>query len=108
MPCDLVWQGWGLARDREIMKDDGTMAHARPAGVRANHGLIGAITDLIHYRSRTERIVEALPSVRSIPPRSIPPGRLSRQAHRCHTPVWFAVRSRRRRALRARTLSVMT
>src|SRR5216110_2067887 len=46
----------------EIMKDDGTMARLpdleRFAGV---HGLkIGAITDLISYRSRTEKLVERI------------------------------------------------
>jgi 3,4-dihydroxy 2-butanone 4-phosphate synthase / GTP cyclohydrolase II len=44
----------------EIMKDDGTMARLPDliefAGL---HGLkIGAITDLIHYRSQTERLIE--------------------------------------------------
>ncbi|HVO88219.1 MAG TPA: bifunctional 3,4-dihydroxy-2-butanone-4-phosphate synthase/GTP cyclohydrolase II, partial [Casimicrobiaceae bacterium] len=44
----------------EIMKDDGTMARMPDLEIFAReHGLkIGAITDLIHYRSRTERIVE--------------------------------------------------
>ena len=46
----------------EIMKDDGTMARMPDLLVFAQtHGLkIGAITDLIHYRSRTERIVERI------------------------------------------------
>ncbi|HKW81333.1 MAG TPA: bifunctional 3,4-dihydroxy-2-butanone-4-phosphate synthase/GTP cyclohydrolase II [Casimicrobiaceae bacterium] len=44
----------------EIMNDDGTMARLPDLVVFARqHGLkIGAITDLIHYRSRTERLVE--------------------------------------------------
>jgi 3,4-dihydroxy 2-butanone 4-phosphate synthase/GTP cyclohydrolase II len=44
----------------EIMKDDGTMARLPDLEVvAAAHGLkIGAITDLIHYRSRTERLIE--------------------------------------------------
>ncbi len=46
----------------EIMKDDGTMARMPDLlAFAATHGLaIGAITDLIHYRSRTERIVERI------------------------------------------------
>ena len=46
----------------EIMKDDGTMARMPDLLAFAQtHGLkIGAITDLIHYRSRTERIVERI------------------------------------------------
>jgi 3,4-dihydroxy 2-butanone 4-phosphate synthase/GTP cyclohydrolase II len=44
----------------EIMKDDGTMARLPDlvefAGLHAMK--IGSITDLIHYRSRTERLVE--------------------------------------------------
>ena len=44
----------------EIMKDDGTMARMPDLLVFAEaHGLkIGTITDLIHYRSRTERLIE--------------------------------------------------
>ena len=46
----------------EIMREDGTMA--RLPGLEEfarRHGLlIGAISDLIHYRSRTERIVERI------------------------------------------------
>jgi 3,4-dihydroxy 2-butanone 4-phosphate synthase / GTP cyclohydrolase II len=44
----------------EIMKDDGTMARLPDLVIFAReHGLkIGAITDLIHYRSQTERLVE--------------------------------------------------
>jgi 3,4-dihydroxy 2-butanone 4-phosphate synthase/GTP cyclohydrolase II len=44
----------------EIMKDDGTMARLPDLEVfAATHGLrIGAIADLIHYRSRTEKLVE--------------------------------------------------
>ncbi len=44
----------------EIMKDDGTMARMPDLMTFAEgHGLkIGAITDLIHHRSRTEKIVE--------------------------------------------------
>jgi 3,4-dihydroxy 2-butanone 4-phosphate synthase/GTP cyclohydrolase II len=46
----------------EIMRDDGAMARMPDLEVFAHeHGLlIGAITDLIHYRSRTERIVERI------------------------------------------------
>ncbi len=46
----------------EILKDDGTMARL-PDLVQfaAVHGLkIGAIADLIHYRARTERLVERI------------------------------------------------
>ena len=44
----------------EVLRDDGTMARMPDLEAFAHaHGLkIGAITDLIHYRSRTERIVE--------------------------------------------------
>ena len=44
----------------EIMKDDGTMARLPDLEVFAReHGLkIGAIADLIHHRSRTERLIE--------------------------------------------------
>ncbi|MEP7183445.1 MAG: bifunctional 3,4-dihydroxy-2-butanone-4-phosphate synthase/GTP cyclohydrolase II, partial [Betaproteobacteria bacterium] len=46
----------------EIMKDDGTMARLPDLIAFAQaHGLkVGAIADLIHYRSRTERLVERL------------------------------------------------
>ncbi len=46
----------------EIMKDDGTMARMPDLlAFAATHGLkVGAITDLIHYRSRTERIIERI------------------------------------------------
>ena len=46
----------------EIMNDDGTMARLPDLErFAAEHGLrIGAITDLIHYRSRTERLVERI------------------------------------------------
>ena len=46
----------------EIMKDDGTMARMPDLQAFAEvHGLkVGAITDLIHYRSRTERIIERI------------------------------------------------
>jgi 3,4-dihydroxy 2-butanone 4-phosphate synthase/GTP cyclohydrolase II len=46
----------------EIMRDDGAMARMPDLEEFAReHGLlIGAITDLIHYRSRTERIVERI------------------------------------------------
>ncbi len=46
----------------EIMRDDGTMARMPDLEVFAqHHGLvIGTITDLIHYRSRTERLVERI------------------------------------------------
>jgi len=46
----------------EIMRDDGAMARMPDLEEFAQrHGLlIGAITDLIHYRSRTERLVERI------------------------------------------------
>ncbi|MCC7327310.1 MAG: 3,4-dihydroxy-2-butanone-4-phosphate synthase [Burkholderiales bacterium] len=46
----------------EVMCDDGTMARMPDLELFAReHGLrIGAITDLIHYRSRTERMVERI------------------------------------------------
>jgi len=46
----------------EIMNADGTMARMPDlAQFAAEHGLkIGAIADLIHYRSRTERLVERI------------------------------------------------
>jgi len=46
----------------EVMRDDGAMARMPDLEVFAeHHGLrIGTITDLIHYRSRTERIVERI------------------------------------------------
>ncbi len=46
----------------EIMNDDGTMARLPDLEVfAATHGLkIGAIADLIHHRSRTERLVERI------------------------------------------------
>ena len=46
----------------EIMNDDGTMARLPDLEVFAQqHGLsIGTIADLIHYRSRTERLVERI------------------------------------------------
>ena len=46
----------------EIMRDDGTMARMPDLEAFAgHHGLrIGTIADLIHYRSRTERIVERI------------------------------------------------
>jgi 3,4-dihydroxy 2-butanone 4-phosphate synthase/GTP cyclohydrolase II len=46
----------------EIMNDDGTMARMPDLEAFAQqHGLqIGAIADLIHYRSRTERLVERI------------------------------------------------
>ena len=46
----------------EIMKDDGTMARlADLIEFAREHGLkIGTIADLIHYRSRTERLVERI------------------------------------------------
>jgi len=60
--CDLARLA-GLAPAAvicEIMKDDGTMARMPDLFEFARtHGLsIGTITDLIHYRSRTERLVE--------------------------------------------------
>ncbi|MET0441185.1 MAG: bifunctional 3,4-dihydroxy-2-butanone-4-phosphate synthase/GTP cyclohydrolase II [Casimicrobiaceae bacterium] len=46
----------------EILKDDGTMARLPDLETFAReHGLkIGAITDLIHYRSRTEKLIERI------------------------------------------------
>jgi len=46
----------------EIMNDDGTMARRTDLeAFAAQHGLrIGAIADLIHYRSRTEKLVERI------------------------------------------------
>ena len=46
----------------EIMKDDGTMARMPDLleFAREHQLKIGAITDLIHYRSRTERIIERI------------------------------------------------
>src|SRR5512136_2352120 len=46
----------------EILKDDGTMARLPDLELFAReHGLkIGAIADLIHYRSRTEKLVERI------------------------------------------------
>ena len=46
----------------EVMKPDGTMARlADLERFAADHGLkIGTITDLIHYRSRTEKLVERI------------------------------------------------
>ncbi len=46
----------------EVMRDDGTMARMPDLEAFArDHGLkIGTITDLIHYRSRTERMVERI------------------------------------------------
>jgi 3,4-dihydroxy 2-butanone 4-phosphate synthase/GTP cyclohydrolase II len=46
----------------EVMRDDGSMARMPDLEAFANvHGLLlGTITDLIHYRSRTERIVERI------------------------------------------------
>jgi len=62
--CDLARLA-GLSSSAvlcEVMKDDGTMARLpdleRFAG---QHGLkIGAIADLIHHRSRTERLIERI------------------------------------------------
>lgn len=62
--CDLARLA-GLSASAvlcEVMKDDGTMARLpdleRFAG---QHGLkIGAIADLIHHRSRTERLIERI------------------------------------------------
>ena len=62
--CDLV----GLAGLNpvavlcEIMNDDGTMARRPDLEVFAceHHLKIGTIADLIHYRSRTERLVERI------------------------------------------------
>src|SRR5205823_2412027 len=44
----------------EVLKDDGTMARLPDlVEFSRTHGLkMGAITDLIHYRSQTERLVE--------------------------------------------------
>ncbi|HLX30704.1 MAG TPA: bifunctional 3,4-dihydroxy-2-butanone-4-phosphate synthase/GTP cyclohydrolase II [Casimicrobiaceae bacterium] len=60
--CDLA-QLAGLSSSAvlcEIMNDDGTMARLPDLErFAATHGLrIGAIADLIHHRSRTERLVE--------------------------------------------------
>ncbi|CAG1008505.1 3,4-dihydroxy 2-butanone 4-phosphate synthase / GTP cyclohydrolase II [Burkholderiales bacterium] len=46
----------------EVMKPDGTMARLHDLETfAASHGLrIGAITDLIHYRSRTEKLIERI------------------------------------------------
>ena len=46
----------------EILKDDGTMARLPDlTAFAATHGLkIGAISDLIHYRARTERLIERI------------------------------------------------
>jgi len=60
--CDLARLA-GLSASAvlcEIMNDDGTMARLPDLEVFARkHGLkIGAITDLIHHRSRTERLIE--------------------------------------------------
>jgi 3,4-dihydroxy 2-butanone 4-phosphate synthase/GTP cyclohydrolase II len=62
--CDLT-QMAGLTPASvicEILKDDGTMARLPDLEVFAHeHGLkVGAISDLIHYRSRTERIIERI------------------------------------------------
>ena len=69
----------------EIMNDDGTMARrADLEHFAAAHGLkIGAIADLIHYRSRTEKLVERI-AERPLTThrRRVPARRLSRQAHR--------------------------
>jgi 3,4-dihydroxy 2-butanone 4-phosphate synthase/GTP cyclohydrolase II len=62
--CDLVrLAGFTAAAVLcEIMKDDGTMARLPDLVVFAReHGLkIGAITDLIQYRSRTEKLIERI------------------------------------------------
>jgi 3,4-dihydroxy 2-butanone 4-phosphate synthase / GTP cyclohydrolase II len=62
--CDLArLAGFsGSAVLCEIMKDDGTMARLPDLEMFAReHALkIGAITDLIHYRSRTERLIERI------------------------------------------------
>jgi 3,4-dihydroxy 2-butanone 4-phosphate synthase/GTP cyclohydrolase II len=60
--CDLAKLA-GLSSSAvlcEIMNDDGTMARLPDLEIFASqHGLkIGAIADLIHHRSRTERLVE--------------------------------------------------
>jgi 3,4-dihydroxy 2-butanone 4-phosphate synthase / GTP cyclohydrolase II len=60
--CDLA-QLAGLSSSAvlcEIMNDDGTMARLPDLeSFAARHGLkIGAIADLIHHRSRTERLIE--------------------------------------------------
>jgi len=60
--CDLARLAGGSSSAVlcEIMKDDGTMARLPDLEIFAReHGLkIGAITDLIHHRSRTERLIE--------------------------------------------------
>ncbi len=81
----------------EIMKDDGTMARLPDLVEFARqHGLkIGAIADLIHYRSRTERLVERIGErpIRTAAGR-VPAGRLPRQADRCDAPGADARRDR--------------
>ena len=79
--------GRGAVRDHERRRHDGA-----PAGPRAVRGArtacrIGAIADLIHYRSRTEKLVERI-AERPIatPRRRVPAGRLSRQADRRDAP----------------------
>jgi 3,4-dihydroxy 2-butanone 4-phosphate synthase / GTP cyclohydrolase II len=62
--CDLT-QIAGLTPSAvicEILKDDGTMARLPDLELfAADHGLkVGAISDLIHYRSRTECIIERI------------------------------------------------
>ena len=71
----------------EIMNDDGTMARMPDLEVFAReHGLlIGTIADLIHHRSRTERLVERIAErPLSNAARRVPARRLSRQALRRH------------------------
>ncbi len=61
--CDLaaarrLFAGRGAVRNHEGRRHDGEAAGPRSSS-RALHGLkIGAITDLIHYRSQTERLIE--------------------------------------------------
>ncbi|MEP7274825.1 MAG: bifunctional 3,4-dihydroxy-2-butanone-4-phosphate synthase/GTP cyclohydrolase II [Betaproteobacteria bacterium] len=62
--CDLATLA-GLSSSAvlcEIMKDDGSMARLPDLEIFAQeHGLrIGAITDLIQYRSRTEKLIERI------------------------------------------------
>ena len=72
----------------EIMKDDGTMARLPDLVDFARaHGLkIGTIADLIHYRSRTERLVERIAerphhdAARRVPARRLPRQALRRDA----------------------------
>ncbi len=73
----------------EILKEDGSMARLPDlVEFAVKHQLkIGAITDLIHYRSRTESLVQRVGerSVQTVT-RRVPPHRLSGQDRECHPP----------------------